>query len=98
MLEKLKRRLPEAENEALLKDLLEDAGGMICAYTRRTAVPEPLEAAQLELAVILFNRMGMEGENSHNEGSVHRSVDSLPEHLRRQLNPWRLAKGVPACD
>lgn len=96
MLAKLKRRISDAQDDALLKDLLEDAGRMICAYTQRPALPETLEAAQLELAVILYNRMGMEGEESHGEGSVTRSVDSLPECLRRQLNPWRLAKAVEA--
>lgn len=93
-LAKLKRRIPGAEDDALLVDLLEDAGRMICAYTQRASVPEVLEAAQLEIAVILYNRMGMEGEASHSEGSVSRSVDSLPEYLRGQLNPWRLAKAV----
>lgn len=96
MLEKLKRRIPDAENDALLEDLLEDAERMICAYTLRSALPEALEAARLELAVILYNRRGMEGEASHGEGSVSRSVDSLPECLRRQLNPWRLARAVKA--
>lgn len=94
MLAKLKRRIPEAENDALLGDLMEAAGEMICAYTQRATVPAALRAAQLELAVMLYNRMGMEGESSHSEGSVSRSVDSLPECLRRQLNPWRLARTV----
>lgn len=96
MLARLKRRIPGARDDALLEDLIADAGRMICAYTQRPAVPQALEAAQLELAVMLFNRMGMEGESSHGEGSVTRTVDSLPEHLRRQLNPWRLAKAVSA--
>lgn len=96
MLGKLKRRIPDAQNDALLEDLIADAGRMICAYTLRDAVPEALEAAQVELAVMLYNRMGMEGEASRIEGSVHRSVDSLPECMRRQLNPYRLAKAVRA--
>lgn len=94
MLEKIKRRIPDARDDALLNDLLEDAGKMICAYTLRSAVPDVLQAAQIEIAVMLFNRMGMEGEGAHGEGSVSRSVDSLPEYLRRQLNPWRSAKAV----
>ena len=96
MLEKLKRRIPDAKDDALLAELIEAAGRAICAYTGRAAVPAALEAAQLEIAAMLFNRMGMEGESSHGEGSVTRTVDSLPEHLRRQLNPWRLAKAVSA--
>lgn len=96
MLNKLRRRIPDAQDEQLLADLISEAADMICAYTLRESVPEKLNGAMLEIAVMLFNRMGMEGESSHGEGSVTRSMDSLPEHLRRQLNPWRLAKAVSA--
>ena len=98
MLDKLMRRIPGAKNEELLEDLISDAGSMICAYTMRASVPAQLEGVQVEIAALLYNRMGMEGENSHDEGSVHRSVDSLPEYVRRQINPWRLARAVQACD
>ena len=94
MLERLKRRLSDAKDEALLNDLLCDAGKMILAYTGRAMVPDVLQGAQIEIAAMLFNRMGMEGEASHSEGSVSRSVDSLPEYIRRQLNPHRLARAV----
>ena len=96
MLEKLKRRIPDAADDALLEDLLDDAAAMILAYTGRDAVPEVLEAAQLALAAAAYNRMGMEGERDHGEGGVTRSVDALPEDIRRQLNPYRLAKAVGA--
>ena len=88
--------MPDAQDEQLLKELLEDAERMICAYTMRESVPEALRGAQLEIAAMNFNRMGMEGENSHGEGSVSRSIESLPEGLRRQMNPWRLARAVEA--
>jgi len=94
MLARLKRRIPDAQSDALLTDLLEDAGRMILAYTGRTELPPLLEGAQIEIAAMLYNRMGMEGESVHAEGSVSRTADSLPEYIRRQLNPWRLAKAV----
>ena len=94
MLEKLKRRIPDAGDDALLNDLLDAAAAQILAYTGRTALPEALEGAQLELAAMLYNRMGMEGERAHSEGGVSRSAESLPERLRRQLNPYRLARTV----
>ena len=94
LLAKLKRRLPDAKDEALLNDQLEAAGEMIMAYTSRNAVPEPLRGAQLEAAAMLYNRMGMEGESTHDEGALHRCADSLPEYLKRQLNPYRLARTV----
>lgn len=96
MLEKLKRRIPDAKDDALLAELIEAAGQAICAYTGRAAVPAALEAAQLEIAAMLFNRMGMEGESDHDEGSLRRSAESLPEFLRRQLNPYRLGRAVEA--
>ena len=88
------RRIPGAKDEELLEDLISDAAAMICAYTMRQSVPAQLEGVQLEIAVLLYNRMGLEGENVHDEGSIRRSVDSLPEYVRRQINPWRLAKAV----
>ena len=94
MLAKLKRRLPDAQDEALLGDLLEEAGAFLRAYTRRDSVPAELEDAQVRIAAMLFNRMGMEGEVSHNEGGVSRTAELLPEDLRRWLNGWRLAKTV----
>ena len=94
MLNRLKLRLPDAENDALLNELLTSAGEIICAYTGRIAVPDALECAQVEIAAVLFNRMGMEGEREHTEGSVRRSVDGIPQEIRSQLNPYRLAKAV----
>lgn len=94
MLAKLKRRLPDAADDALLNDLLEQAGAFIRAYTRRNEIPEGLEDAQIHIAAILFNRMGMEGEISHNEGGVSRTAEMLPEDVRKWLNPWRVAKTV----
>ena len=96
MLEKLRRRLPDAGAEAdmLLNDLIEDAGRFICAYTMRDEVPEALAGVQVELAAIFYNRMGIEGETVHNEGGVSRTVKGLPEDIAAQLKPWRLARTV----
>lgn len=96
LVERLRRRIPDAKDDELLRELLRQSAEMICAYTSRTALPDVLAGAQIELAAMLFNRMGMEGESAHTEGSVSRSAESLPEILRRQLNPHRLAKGVGA--
>ena len=93
-LERLKRRVPDAKDEQLLSELLTAAEEAICAYTGRAQLPEALAGAQIELAAVLFNRMGMEGESAHAEGSLSRSAESLPELLRRQLNPYRLARGM----
>lgn len=94
MLARLKLRLPEVEDDALLTDLLEEAGAFIRAYTRRSEVPKELQDAQMRIAAILYNRMGMEGETQHSEGGVSRTAQALPEDLKRWLNGWRLARTV----
>ena len=94
MLQRLKRRLPDAADEALLADLLEEAAAFIRAYTRREAVPDELEDAQVRVAAILYNRMGMEGESTRTEGGVTHTAEALPEDLKSWLNGWRLASTV----
>lgn len=94
MLARLRRRIPDASDDELLNDLLAEAGAFLCAYTRRGTVPKELEDAQLRVAAILYNRMGMEGERAHGEGGVTRTAEMLPEDLRRWLNSWRLARTV----
>ena len=94
MLEKLMRRIPDAQNEALLQDMLDDAESFILAYTGRSEIPEALKGAQVQLAAAFYNRLGMEGEEKHAEGSISRTTDAVPEEIRRQLNGYRLVKGV----
>ena len=60
----------EEVQDGLLSSLLEDAAALICALTWRKEVPPELENAQVRLAVIFYNRMGMEGENAHQEGRI----------------------------
>ena len=94
MLAALRLRLPDAQSvsDELLISLLEDAGALIRALTWRGEVPDALRSAQVRLAVIFFNRMGMEGESSHTEGDIHRTAEGLPEALRREIFSFRLAK------
>ncbi len=92
MLEKLKRRIPDAKDDALLGDLLAQAGAFVRSYTRRDVVPDELMDAQIEIAAMLYNRMGMEGESAHSEGGVSRTAAALPDDLRAWLNCWRLAR------
>ena len=92
LLEALKLHLPDAQGEdALLSALLQDAASLICALTWRSCVPAPLFSAQVRLAVVLYNRMGMEGEREHTEGDVRRAAEDLPEALKREIFAFRLA-------
>lgn len=98
MREKLARRLADVDSPDadLLDDLISDAGFFIMNFTGRDSVPSALEGAQLQLAAVLFNRMGAEGEISRDEGGVARQMELLPEDIAAQLKPWRLARAVRA--
>lgn len=93
LLPALHLRLPDEgeEKDPLLLSLLSDAAALICALTWRKTVPQALENACVRLAVILYNRMGMEGEREHSEGDVKRAVIDLPEDLRREIFAYRRA-------
>ncbi|MBQ7885503.1 MAG: phage head-tail connector protein [Clostridia bacterium] len=91
--ERLKARLPDAK-EDMLEALMDDAEGMILAYTGRQTLPKVLESAQVQLAVVLYNRQGIEGQTSHSEGGVSRTMEAFPEEIRRQAAPYRLARIV----
>lgn len=88
--ERFRAMVPDLPQETL-EALMLDAGEMICSYTRRASVPEALTGAQVRLAVILYNRMGTEGETSHSEGGVSRTMEGMPSEIEKQLKPYRLA-------
>ena len=98
LIQAMRLRLPDAKDasDEMLLAHLTDAKALLLAMTWRQTLPEALESAQVRLAIILFNRMGMEGESAHSEGGVSRDAEALPEDVRRQLNPWRLARTVGA--
>lgn len=91
--ERLKARLPGVAKDVLMA-LLEDAEGMILAFTGRHTLPRVLESAKVQLAVVLYNRQGTEGQTSHSEGGVSRTMEGLPEDIRKQIAPYRLARIV----
>ena len=96
------RTLLGVENESedgLLAVLLAQAEATALAITGRTALPDGLAGAVLDLAVIRYNRRGLEGESERAEGGVTAKMDALPEDLRRQLRRYTLAKaGVTRCE
>ena len=89
--ERLAARL-EGVADAQLDLLLSDAEGMLLACTGRSVLPDALVTAQVQLAAILYNRQGTEGETAHSEGGVSRAMDGLPEEIRRQIAPYRVAR------
>lgn len=95
LIDRMKVRIaPTMAEDALLQEMIDSAGEMIKAYTGREVVPNALMGLQLDLAVLRYNRLGIEGESSHSEGGVSRSIDEIPVSITRQLDSWRLARTV----
>lgn len=95
LLPRLKNRLPEVsgnEQDGLLLELMQDAVDFILAYTCRDTLPAGCWGAVLRLAVIAYNRQGMEGESTHIEGGIHAGVEAVPEDVKAMLRPYRLGK------
>lgn len=80
-LNKLKNRLPEAKESDLIA-ALEDAEEAIMARRHPFGDrPESLESKyyglQIRLAVVLYNKIGAEGESAHSENGISRSYESV---------------------
>ena len=90
----------EGEGEdVLLGVLLAQAEAAALAVTGRTELPEGLRGAVIDLAVLRYNRRGMEGESERAEGGVTARMEALPEDIRRQLRRYTLATaGVKRCE
>lgn len=88
----IRARLPDENlSDELVRALYDDAKALALGYLNRRELPAACENAVTRLAVILYNRMGMEGETSRSEGGVSVSAETMPEDIKAQLRPWRLA-------
>jgi hypothetical protein len=97
LLPRLRLSLPgeaQAPN-ALLEELLRQSGELIVAYTGRDSVPPALDGAQLRLAVVMYNRLGTEGESIRREGGALMHFEGLPRMIEAQLRPFRLCRALP---
>jgi len=99
-LERLKALLPDADEsqDALLTELLDQAQDYILTYTNRTEMLDSMSAGHVRLALLYYNRLGVEGESAHGEGGVSRSIDDLPQSLAAWLNTYRLLPIVKRRD
>lgn len=84
----------DTSEDAGLTILLDDAMADILVWTNRQTLPDALEAAQRQVAVIRYNKRGVEGQTSHSEGGISRSFEDLPDGLRNIIIGQRLVKLV----
>lgn len=84
--------LTKCKEEEMACLFLERAEKMVLLETNRSKLPNTLEYAVMEIAIILYNQWGMEGESSRNEGGLSLSFVDLPAHIRKMLFAHRLAR------
>lgn len=95
-LEKLKTMLgiTGSDHDDLLQLLLDDVKADLLTWTNRTELPTSLEPIQRQIAVIRYNKQGVEGQTAHSEGGISRSFEDLPESIRNAIGQYRLLKVV----
>ena len=89
--EKIKKLTGETSND-LVNLVYDDAVAEILALTRRKNLIDPLKKTARDMAVIALNRLGTEGESGRSEAGESYSFDDMPEHIRRTISMYRLAR------
>lgn len=99
-LEKLKIALgiPPADDtqDPALNLLLMDTETDLLAWTNRAILPLTLEPALRQLAIMRYNKVGIEGQTSHGEGGVSRSFEDLPPSIKQSVSRHVIIKVVGA--
>lgn len=97
-LDRLKLRIPEADEE-ILEDCLESAKNAIMARRypfggRPDYLPVEYLDLQFRIAMDLYNKIGAEGEKSHSENGISRTFESswISKQLLMEVTPL---VGVP---
>ena len=96
MLEKIKILLgiTDTSQDDLLQQLFEDATEDVLNWTNRSELPTSLESPVRQITVIRYNKLGVEGQNSHSEGGISRNFEDIPQSLQSAINQKRRAKLV----
>ena len=88
LVSRIKNRLGENDDSktGLVYEFLQEAQSEILSrrfpYGEYPAeFPKEYENLAVKLAVVLYNKMGAEGENSHSENGVGRSYETIDELL-----------------
>ena len=92
---KLRLDIKGVEKDSLLLSLLTSAKNYILSYTSRTEKGwlSILNDLQLKIAMIDYNRLGVENLSSQSEGSVSNSyIEGYPKDITKVLDKYRVAK------
>lgn len=84
----------ECERETV-EVCLSMARDAVLDYIGRDTLPKGAESIVIKLAVIYYNRLGNEGENSRSEGGISQSFSNdIPADILRQLRNYPRKVGV----
>lgn len=80
-------------DEALMIDLIEEAVALVLDYTGQKKLVGNLTIYVKRLAIVNYNRLGLEGETQRSEGGVTNYLETgIPKDIRQGLNQYRIAK------
>ena len=90
-IEKFKIKLGISDNsqDDLLNLYLDDAKETILGLTNLSSIPDKLLSTQVELALIYYNKQGIEGQTSHSEGGISRNFEDMPKSMLKKIKASR---------
>nr|WP_323081633.1 phage head-tail connector protein [Limosilactobacillus reuteri] len=92
MVPSVRARLKVTDDE-LIKELVEEANAQVLDYTGQKELVGSMSVYVKKLAVINYNRLGLEGETQRSEGGVTNYLETgIPKDIRQGLNRYRIAK------
>ena len=92
VLARVKKLIPEEQDDALLTQLIEDAEAYTLAYTGRTKIADVLLTTVGDLAVWAYNRLGTEGDSARSEGGESYTFNDAPRRIFTILDRYRLVR------
>lgn len=88
----LTTRLQISDSELAI-DLIKEAIAQVLDYTGQKKLVGNMDIYVKKLAVINYNRLGIEGETQRSEGGVTNYLETgIPKDIRQGLNRYRIAK------
>lgn len=83
----------ENTNKALLTELVKESIAQVLDYTGQKKLVGSMDIYVKKLAVINYNRLGIEGETQRSEGGITNYLETgIPKDIRQGLNRYRIAK------
>lgn len=83
----------KSNDNVLMSDLIKEAIAQVLDYTGQKELVGNLDVYVKRLAIVNYNRLGLEGETQRVEGGVTNYLETgIPKDIRQGLNQYRIAK------